>query len=179
MLDEGGMLLTPLVRRSLAPRGETPILFHRGRHRQKVSLIAALTISPRRQRLGLYFRALPDQYFNQHSVADFVRQLLRHVRGRVILIWDRWSGHRGEAIRALLAAHPRLRLEQLPAYAPELNPVEFLWSDLKWSKLANFAPHDIAELHAAVLPLLRQASHDRDQLRTFWKGAELPLAHRH
>jgi len=179
MLDEGGMFLNPLVRRTLAPRGETPVLFQRGRHRQKVSLVAALTISPRRQRLGLYFRSLPDQYFNQHSVANFVRQVLRHIRGRVILIWDRWSGHRGVAIRALQAAHPRLQIEQLPPYAPELNPVEFLWSHLKWDKLANFAPCDVSELNAATLPLLHKASKDRDQLRTFWEGAELPLARWH
>jgi hypothetical protein len=148
---------------------------HRGRHRQKVSLIAALTLSPRRRRLGLYFRSLPDQYFNQHAVADFVRHLLRHLRGPVILVWDRWSGHRGVAIRALQAAHPRLELQSLPAYAPVLNPVEHLWSHLKWGELCNFAPQDVADLNATVLPLLRRASHDRHRLRTFWKGAALHL----
>src|SRR5262249_1184126 len=134
-----------------------------------------LTLSPRRQRRGLYFRSLPDQYFNQHRVADFVRQLLRHVRGRVILIWDGWSGHRGPAIEALKAAYPRLHIEPLPPYAPELNPVEFLWTHIKWGQLPNYAPKDSDELHRTVLPLLRQVSRDRARLHSFWKGAELPI----
>jgi len=175
LLDESGLLLTPLVRRTLAPTGRTPRLVHRARHRQKVSLIAALTLSPRRRRLGLYFRSAPDQYFTQDTVAAFVRHLLRHLRGRVILVWDGWSGHRGPAIRAVCAAHPRLELVSLPAYAPELNPVEHLWTHLKWGELCNFAPHDTAELNAAVQPLLRRAARDRNRLRSFWKGAKLHL----
>jgi hypothetical protein len=171
-------LLNPLVRRTLAPRGQTPILLQRGRHRQKVSLIAALTISPRRSRLGLYFRSLPDAYFRQDDVAAFVRHLLRHLRGRVILVWDRWSGHRGEAIRAVEAAHPRLELVDLPAYAPDLNPVEFLWNHLKWGELANFAPSDSADLNATVVPILERITADQHRLRSYWRGAHLKLPRR-
>jgi hypothetical protein len=101
------------------------------------------------------------------------------VRGRVILIWDRWSGHRGAAIRALQAAHPRLELHFLPAYAPELNPVEHLWSHIKWGELCNFAPRDVADLDATVQPLLHKASRDRHRLATFWKGADLRASPRH
>src|SRR5262249_56141343 len=54
-IDESGLLLAPVVRRSWAPRGQTPILYQRGRAREKVSMIAALTLSPRRRRVGLYF----------------------------------------------------------------------------------------------------------------------------
>jgi transposase len=138
-----------------------------------VSLIAALTLSPVRRKVGLYFRSAPDRYFNQHSVADFVRHLLRHLRGKVFLVWDRWSGHRGAAIRELLARNPRLELVNLPAYAPELNPVEHLWTDLKWHRLANFAPDDVADLDRAVRPILRRTAKDPPRLMSYWRGAKL------
>jgi len=109
-------MLSPLVRRTLAPRGQTPQLLVRGKHRQKVSIVAALTVSPRRSRLGLYFRTIANGSFDGISIAAFLRQLLRHVRGRIIVIWDRWNGHRGPSVRGVLAANPRLQVESLPAY---------------------------------------------------------------
>jgi len=138
-----------------------------------VSVIAALTLSPVRRRLGLYFRSLPDRYFTAATVAAFLRHLLRHVRGRVIVVWDRWSGHRGPAVRELLARNPRLELVALPAYAPELNPVEHLWTDLKWHRLANVAPDDVADLDRRVRPILRRTTQDPPRLRSYWRGAKL------
>lgn len=138
-----------------------------------MSLIAALTLSPVRHKLGFYFRSLPDAYFTAATVAAFLRHLLRHIKGKVIVVWDRWSGHRGPAIRTVLAHNPRLELVDLPAYAPELNPVEHLWTDLKWHRLANFAPDDVAALDRAVRPILRRATYDPPRLRTYWRGAKL------
>lgn len=168
-------MLGPLVRRTLAPRGQTPKLPVRGRHRQKVSVIAALTLSPRGRRLGLYFRTAVNGSFTGATVADFLRHLLRHLRGRVVVVGDRWSGHRGPDVRAVQAANPRLHLESLPAYAPELNPVEHLWSQLKWGRLANFAPDDADELDDRIRPELRSLTKRRDLLRGCWKGANLKL----
>lgn len=168
-------MLGPLVRRTLAPKGHTPKLFVRGRHRQKVSVIAALTLSPLGRRFGLYFRSLVNGSFTGATVADFLRQLLRHIRGRVIVVWDRWSGHRGADVRAVLDAHPRLQIESLPAYAPELNPVEHLWSQLKWGRLSNYAPDDADELDARIGPELRSMSKQRDILRACWRGARLKI----
>jgi transposase len=168
-------MLGPLVRRTLAPKGKTPQLIVSGQRRQKVSVIAGLTLSPRRQRFGLYFRTIPNGSFNGATVAAFVRQLLRHIRGRVILIWDRWSAHRGAAIQAVQADHPRLELVYLPAYAPELNPVEYLWSHLKWSELCNFVPKDADDLDKTIHPTLKKSSKKQRLLLGFWKGAELQM----
>lgn len=168
-------MLSPLVRRTLAPQGRTPSLLVRGRHRQKVSIIAALTLTPRRRRHGLYFRTLVNGSFNGASVAAFLRQLLRHVRGRLTVVWDRWNGHRGPEVRAVLARHPRLQLESLPAYAPQLNPVEHLWSHLKWARLCNFVPADSAELDQAIHPVLQQTAKRQWLLRGCWQGAKLTL----
>lgn len=168
-------MLGPLVRRTLAPKGCTPKLLVRGRHRQKVSVIAGLSLSPQGRRFGLYFRTIVNGSFNGATVADFLRQLLRHIRGRVIIVWDRWNGHRGPDVRAVLAAHPRLQVESLPAYAPELNPVEHLWSQLKWGRLANFAPDDADELRSRIGPELRSMSKQRNLLGACWQGAKLRL----
>ena len=168
-------MLSPLVRRTLAPRGQTPQLFVRGRHREKVSVIAALTLSPIRRRFGLYFRTVPNGSFDGAGVAAFLRQLLRHLKGKIILIWDRWSGHCGSDVRAVLADHPRLKIEQLPVYAPVLNPVEHLWSHLKWSSLCNFAPKDHRDLDAAIAPALDAITGCQSLLLGFWRGAKLKL----
>lgn len=174
-LDESGALLCPLVRRTLAPKGETPVLEHRAKHRDKVSLISALTVSPQGRRLGFYFSTLADDHFEATAVAWFVRQLLRHLRGPVILVWDGGSMHKGPEIRKLLADHPRLQIELLPPYAPELNPVEQVWTHLKWHKLSNFAPRDTAELEQRAFDELDACRHDQDRLRSFWRASALPL----
>lgn len=138
-------------------------------------MIGALTLSPRRGRIGLYFRTVVDGSFDGAGIAHFLRQLLRHLRGRVVVVWDRWSGHGGPHVRAVVARNPRLELVQLPAYAPELNPVEYLWSHLRWSALCNFAPADAVELNGAIEPALRKTARNQHLLRGFWAGAKLRL----
>lgn len=98
-----------------------------GRHRDEVSTIASISVAPGRRRLGLYWRTAPEQCIDAAAVVGFLRGLLRRLRGRVIVIWDGGSNHKGPAIRELLARFPRLYLERLPGYAPDLNPVE-RWS---------------------------------------------------
>ena len=87
-IDEAGLQLEPLRRRSYAPRGEQPVLRLRVGPRKKVSLIGAISISPRKQHHNLYFDTLPDGSFRSPNVAAFLRELLKHLRGRVIVIWD-------------------------------------------------------------------------------------------
>jgi len=171
-IDQSGFLLNPLVRRTLAPKGQTPILTVRGRHRQKVSVMAALTLSPRRGRLGLLFCTRQDGYFQTEHVAAFLRDLHYHIRGRIIVVWDGWKVH-GAA--AKLVASSRLETVTLPGYAPELNPVEQLWNRLKWTHLANDAPLDSTTLHDRLRPLLRQTALSLPSLKSFWAGAQLPL----
>jgi len=174
LLDESGVLLAPLVRRTLAPKGQTPILLHKASHREKVSLIAALTISPQAQRLGLYFSRLINDHFDNIAVAWFLRQLLRHLRGPVIVVWDRGPMHRGPEIRRLLEDYPRLTLESLPAYAPQLNPVEQVWTYLKWSRLCNLTVGDADELATIAWQELEAMQADQERIVNFWEASELP-----
>ena len=170
--------MAPLVRRSLAPKGQTPVLVHKvthqGRGRDKVSLIAALSLSPKNQRLKLYFSSLINDYYDSFTVAWFLRQLLQHLRGPVIVVWDRGPMHQGPEIRQVLQDNPRLTLERLPAYAPELNPVEPLWSYLKWDRLSNFTAADSESLEATACQELEQLRNDRQRLRAIWDGSDLP-----
>jgi putative transposase len=174
LIDESGVMLAPLRRRTLAPRGHPPILKQAGRHREKVSLIGALSLSPRRRHLGLYFSTLVNDNFEQSAVAWFLRQLLRALRGPIIVVFDRGNMHRGPEIRKLLHDHPRLALETLPPYAPELNPVEQIWSYLKWGQLSNFAPQNVVHLEKQAFTTLHRIRYDQKRLRSFWNGSELP-----
>jgi transposase len=175
LIDESGFLLSPLVRRTLAPRGETPILKTWGGHRERVSATAALTISPLRRRLGLYFRTYAKAFVNQERAADFLRHLLTRLRGVVIVVWDGGPMHRGDAIRAVLRDYPRLSLEKLPPYTPELNPVEYLWNHLKYGVLSNFVPDDVFHLEVVVKQRLRRARLSPQRLRGFFKHSGLPI----
>jgi transposase len=178
LIDESGAFLSPLVRRTLAPRGHTPILKVPGRKRQKVSLIAALSIAPRRQRFGLYFRGYSDKHITQHEAAAFLRDLLRHLRGRVHVAWDGGNTHKGDAIRKVLHDYPRLTLHRLPPYAPELNPVEFLWNHLKYDRTANYTPKDLPELEARIDTVLKETGRDHARKKSFFKAAKLELGER-
>ena len=128
-LDESGFMLTPTVRRTWAPRAQTPILYHRYSH-EKISAISAVSVSPLRERLGLYCH-LHFTNISHLEVAAFLRLLLQHLRGNIILIWDGGTIHKGPALNQLLSRNPRLHVERFPAYAPELNPDEQVWNHLK------------------------------------------------
>ena len=115
----------PLLRRTWAPEGETPSIAQQGAHRRKVSVAAAVWLSPRRDRLGLYFHTLADGYFDNWYVTAFVEAMLKDLGGRFVVVWDGGNMHKGEPIEALESHFAdRLSLERLPPFAPMLNPVD-------------------------------------------------------
>jgi hypothetical protein len=175
-VDESGLLMAPLVRRTWSPRGQTPVLLQKGRHREKVSVAAALCLSPARRRLRLIFQTLVNAYFDNRRTADFLGVVLGEVPGRLVVLWDGGTMHKGDPIHELLERFPtRLCLERLPPYAPMLNPVEPLWSWLKYGRLCNFAPRDAGELNDAVVGELTPLGRDQNRLRNFWHASDLPL----
>jgi transposase len=164
----------PLVRRSWAPRGHTPVLMQRGRSRRKVSAIGALVISPKRRRVRAYFSIQAEASFDGERILQFLKQLSRTLRVPITLIWDRLQAHLGEPVKGWLAKQRhRIRAELLPAYAPELNPVELIWGYAKTNSLANFAPLEFNDLamqaHLAVLAI----GDDETLLRSFIKHCPL------
>jgi transposase len=173
--DESGFLLMPLVCRTLARRGRTPRLVHRARQRDKVSVAAALTLSPERGRLGLHYQTYPDGYVDAEAYAAFLRRsVLRSFRGPVVLVHDGGTMHKGPHVRAVAEDHPRLEMHFLPSYAPEFNPAEPLWKHAKVDELGNYVPLDVPELDRAIHRCLDEASEDQDRLRSFFATAKLP-----
>jgi len=175
LIDESGLFLNPLVRRTWAVRGQTPVIGGDGGHRKKVSVIGAVSVSPAARRLGLYFATLPDGFFTAGAVVGFLRDLLKHLRGEVVVVWDGGGNHKGPLIRDYLRRNERLTLERLPAYAPALNPVEAVWSWLKYGQLANFVPNGIPELDDEVVDRLIELKFDPGLLRVLWERSDLPL----
>ena len=164
-------MLTPTVRRTWAPRGHTPLLRHRYSH-DKISAISAVTVSPRRQRLGLYCH-FHFTNISELEVVAFLRLLLHHLRGPIVLLWDGGSIHRGATVQHFLARHPRLHVERFPAYAPELNPDEQVWNHFK-ATLANGCPMTLDELVDDLSRVARRARRSPALLRGFIRESDLP-----
>ncbi len=171
--DETGFMLQPVCRRTWAPRGQTPLLRQWDR-RDQLSAISALTVAPRRRRYGLYW-ALQRQNIRSAAVLHFLRALRRHLPHGFTLIWDRHRPHRVACVTTWLARQPRIVVEWLPAYAPELNPVEAVWSHTKYGDLANFAPGNLGHLEGSVLEALTAARGERTLLAGFIRAAGLEL----
>jgi len=137
--------------------------------------MGAITLSPGRRRWGLLLKLHPDQAINQDRTVEFLRQLLKQLRGHIILLWDRLPAHRGSRVKKFLARHPRLHVEFLPAYAPEFNPVEYLWSWLKTNPLANRCATDLDQLTDHVLNGSEPLFGNQHLLRSFVHATRLPI----
>ena len=154
-----------------APIGETPIHRHPCR-RDKVSVISAVSVSPQRQRLSLYYYLFYDN-IGQEEVCLFLRHLLRHLRGEGIVLLDNSTTHKGQLLQKLLGLHPRLHVEYFPAYAPELNPDEGVWCQAK-RELANSCPKNIEELTADIIQSMNGLVRSQSKLRGCIEQSELP-----
>ncbi len=164
-------MLIPTVRRTWAPVGQTPVIHSRYNH-ARISVIGGLSISPKRNRLGFYFR-LHAKNIARDEVEDFLWYLLKHLRGHVFVIWDGVSIHHAKGLSDFCRRYPRLHLEKLPAYAPELNPIEAAWHAAK-HPLANGRPDNIPELGHALLASLRKARASQRVLRGCVTQSDLP-----
>jgi hypothetical protein len=174
-LDESGFMLTPSGRRTLAPRGQTPLLPCWDR-RDRISAISCITLSPRWYLPGLYFQLLPDDtnVSAEHIVA-FLRRLKESLP-RMTVLWDRHGIHsKARLVKAFLKANPSVVAEDFPGYVPELNPDEGVWGWTKYGRLANFAPADTAELRERVSAELTWLKKQSYLLDSFIEHTNLPL----
>ncbi|MFN3471703.1 MAG: transposase [Aquificaceae bacterium] len=173
MIDESGFMLQPLACWTWVPKGRTPILYIWACG-DRLSGIAALTVSPKQKRLGLYFQ-IYRYNIRSEQVFAFLTWLRRHLGRKFILVLDKCIVHR-KAVRLFKARYPEgLEVERLPAYAPDLNPVEMVWNYTKYAELANFIAEDLDELEVSVsrsLGKVRAATH---LLGSFFRHARLEL----
>ena len=165
----------PLVRRSWQPRGRTPILHQRGRSLEKVSAIAALCVSPRRDQVRLYFRLHPKAEIDALRVIGFLRPLNQELNAPCVLLWDRLNAHRAKRTAQFVEGVDHLHTFFLPAYAPELNPVEYAWGYLKMNPLANRPAFETKELAALTHRHARSLQSNEPLLRSFLRHSPLFL----
>jgi transposase len=176
-LDESGFQLTPSVRRTLAPRGRTPVLDCWDR-RDRISAISCITLSPVLGRPGLYFELLPvNQTAHGEEVVAFLGALRRQLRGPFTVVWDRSNIHsKSKVVKAWLARHPEVMVEDFPGYAPELNPDEWVWGWTKYGRLSNLAAWDAEELWDHIVMARVDRKFQPRMLNAFLAEADVPVA---
>jgi transposase len=175
-VDESGFLLQPLNRRTWAPRGKTPIQHAWDRH-DRLSVIAALAYRPRSGRLSLSF-SIHDHNIKAPDFLEFLFQLRRELRRPVILVCDRLNVHRSAIRRLHEKGADWLKVEWLPPYAPDLNPVEAVWNHAKYADLPNYVPEDSSELYDLVAESLNDQHFRPPLLQSFFRRAKLSIGAR-
>jgi transposase len=173
-LDEAGFMLTPTVRRTLAPRGQTPVLPAWQRH-DRISAISCVTLGVNQERPGLYFELMPAGLnVTAEDIVAFLNELRRDLTGPLTIIWDRHNIHsRSRLVKEWLARQEGVVLEDLPGYAPAQNPDEMVWAWLKYGRLANLTPKDVRELRDHLITELEWAGFDSELLAGFFNHAHL------
>ncbi|MFJ9448586.1 transposase [Kitasatospora sp. NPDC101235] len=156
--------MTPARARTWGRRGRTPVVRVRGRSRRRVS-IAALTCYKPGERSRLIYRPRPDdgqgrnkgrKSFAWTDYRDLIIAAHNQQGGPIVLVWDILNTHRGAGMKEFIAAQEWLTVYQLPPYAPDLNPVEGIWSLLPRGFLANVAFTDPDHLVRTVRRGLRK-----------------------
>jgi len=132
--------MLPSPTRTYAPQGETPVI-EGSATRDRVSAISAITPA------GRLLTGMQEEAFDRHDIVDFLRHLLGHIEGKVLVIWDGLPAHRSQKVKDFLSeTEGRVHLEQLPSYAPDLNPDEGVWQYLKNVELKNVCCEQIGAL---------------------------------
>jgi transposase len=168
-VDESGFYLLPGVVTTYAPKGRTPIL-DEWQTRDHLSVMGGVTPQGK-----VYSLVRPKSLNGLHSIA-FLVHLGRLVGDRLLVIWDGSPIHRRAEVQEFVAeARGKIHLEPLPAYAPDLNPVEWLWKHLKKVELRNLACLDLEQLHMELHLALGRVRQRRPLVRSFFEGAELEL----
>lgn len=174
-LDESGFMLMPLVRRTLARRGQRVFLHCSSTH-DRLSAISCVTLSPQARRVGLYFWLLVNKNVHAEEVVGFLRYLLRSVPGGWTMVWDRNNIHsKSRVVKAWLVNHPQVVVEDFPAHNPDADPDEWVWSWAKYGKLCNLCPADVDDLFDAVWEALEELKQQPCLLASFVMDAGVPL----
>ena len=153
-VDEAGFYLLAAAVATYAPCGQTPIL-QVPLTWDHLSVIAAMTPE------GKLYAAIQERAFKGEDIVAFLKHLLRHLPGKLLLIWDGLPAHRGQAVKDFLraGAAQRLHLERLPGYAPDLNPAEGIWQYLKYVEMKNLCCRTLAELRDELRKAIARLRH--------------------
>lgn len=107
---------------------------------------------------------------------EFLQALKKQVRGKLLIVWDGLPAHRSRVVKSYVESlDGQIVLERLPAYAPELNPVEYIWGYMKQRELANLCLKTIGEVGTFARNRLKSMQRRPQLIAAFWKQAELPI----
>jgi transposase len=166
LIDESGLTQRPHRTRTWAPRGQTPILHHCFNWKN-LSLIAGLTL------WQFYFELFPETIRAEHLVV-FLRHLRRSIPGKLLVIWDGLPAHCSRLVREWIEEQRgAIATARLPAYAPELNPLEYIWAYLKQHELPNVCTKSLWSLGEAARTSLRRMRRKKKLICAFWKQSSL------
>ncbi|WP_429522903.1 IS630 family transposase [Paraburkholderia youngii] len=165
-IDESGLSERPTRVRTWAPKGCTPIIQYHFNWKH-VSAIAGLT------RTNFVFR-LHDGAIRSAQIIEFLKALRAQLRRKLMIVWDGAAQHKSRVVREYLdSTDGAIQMALLPGYAPDLNPVEYLWAWLKRHALANFCPDNLAELKHTARNKLKSGQKRKSIIVACWKQAEL------
>lgn len=176
--DEAGQTLRPARARTWAPRGQTPIVKVTGKGSGRISIAGLTCYRPGRRSRFIYRmmvhkgRKGEKKGFREPDFAALLDAAHQQLDGPIVLVWDNLPGHVSTAMRKLIAARPWLRVYALPSYAPELNPVEKVWSHLKRS-LANLAANTATNLATLAKTRLKRMQYTLGLIDGFFRATGL------
>lgn len=165
-IDESGLSERPCRARTWAPRGQTPVLQYSFSWKQ-LSVIAGASF------WRFYFRLFAGT-IRTPQVIEFLKALKATIGKKLLIIWDRLQAHRSRLVREYVEAQRgAISLEFLPAYAPELNPVECIWGYLKHHAMPNYCARNLGDLAQRASRNLRSMQRRATLVHAFWQQAEL------
>lgn len=118
---------------------------------------------------GKLYTMTQEKAFRGPAIRSFLEHLLRHIPGKLLVVWDRLPAHRSRVIKNFLSTEDghRLHLAQLPPYAPELNPDEGVWNYLKRVELRNVCCHTLSDLRGELRKAIARLRHKTDVILGF------------
>jgi len=109
-------------------------------------------------------------------VIEYLEQLLRHMEGHIVILWDGLPSHRATAVKEFVQLHSgRLSVYRLPAYCPDFNPVEWLWAEIKWNRLKGYCPKTLAELRKKLVSIVSSLRKKPELIRSYFDVSALPI----
>jgi transposase len=171
-LDESGFSQKPSVRRTWAPRGQTP---HIDIHFnwKRLHVIGSLVCEPEGQQADLLFQ-MQEKTIKEDAIVNYLQALHQHVPGPIVLLWDHLSAHTSKKVATYLTANQDwLTVEWFPGYAPELNPVEYVWSYAKDKPTANSSPDTLGEIGDSLREMGKRLVSDQEVMYGFLEASKL------
>ena len=140
-----------------SPVGETPLIEYNFNWKH-LSVIGGITLNG-------------SIHFKVHEGS-----LLSHIKRHVVLLWDGSPTHRSGVVKDFLEQNKeRVTVFRLPPYYPKFNPVEFLWTHLKWSKMKGFCPKQLYDLRKKVNNCVRSIRRRPDIVSSYFRASHIPI----